>query len=105
MASASGADILVSWIRGRAARVTNRRFADTGDLANDFLHAPKAAAGQDGRFVQRSLDQTRFHERFEIPAISGLVHFFQGNDVSAGCTRPWRTIATRPAASNTTVAI
>src|SRR5213078_3539043 len=26
-------------------------------------------------------------------------------DVSAGCTRPWRTIATRPAASNTIVAI
>ena len=84
MASASGADILVSWIRGRAARVTNRRFDDTGDLANDFLDAPKSTAGEDGRFVQRSFDQTRFHERFEIPAISGLVHFFQGNEFQ-GC--------------------
>src|SRR5436190_19413841 len=49
MASSAGADIFVSRVRGNAARVTNRSFDDTGNLAEDFLHAPKATAGQDSR--------------------------------------------------------
>src|SRR2546422_7210062 len=30
--------------------------------------------------VHPSFDQTRLHERFEIPAMAGMVHFFQGKD-------------------------
>src|SRR5205823_11560899 len=56
-------------------------FDDPGYLADDLLHAPEATPGQDGRFAHRSFDQTRLHERFEIPAISGLVHFFQWNEL------------------------
>ena len=59
MASAAGADFLIVWIRGRAAGVTNCRLGDTWNLANDFLHAPKASASEDGCFVHRRFDQTR----------------------------------------------
>src|SRR6266571_8792031 len=37
--------------------------------------------------------------------LKSFMFFGSKVDVSAGCARPWRTIATRPAANNTTAAI
>src|SRR6266566_677933 len=80
MAGTSRAYFFVSWIGGRAARIADRSFDHARDLANDFFHTPKAATGEDSRLMHRSLDQTRLHERFEILAIAGLVHFFQWDE-------------------------
>src|ERR1051326_9183622 len=80
MSGASGAYFLVSWIGGRAAGIADCGFDDAGDFANDFFHAPEAAAGEDGRLVYGSLDQACLYERLEILAIAGLVHFFQRDE-------------------------
>src|SRR4051812_24453495 len=80
MACGPGTYFLVSRIGGSATGVADCRFYYAGNFANDFFHTPKAATGEDGCFVHRSLDQTRFHERFEILAVAGLVHFFERDE-------------------------
>src|SRR2546427_10576277 len=79
MTGVARADFFVSRVRRPSAAVTHGCFDDAGNLANDFLHAPKTAARKDRRLMDRRLDQTRLDERFKILAISGLVHFFNGN--------------------------
>src|SRR5437870_856462 len=54
VARAAGANLFVSWIRSGAAAVTDRGFDHAGNFTNDFLHAPKTTAGQNGGLVHGS---------------------------------------------------
>ena len=92
VAGASSADLMVSRLGHSAAGVAHSCFQHARNFADDFVHAPEAAPGQNRglalrrgrRFIGRggtgvALDQARLDKRLQIRAITFGFHFLHGN--------------------------
>src|SRR5205085_2743360 len=81
VAGATCADVLITWIRGDAAGITNRGLDNARNFANNLFHTPKAAPSENRGLMDWRLDQACLCERLQVLAITGLIHFFDGYEL------------------------